>query len=266
MKTEYQEIESVNRARAIVDGNISDEKKSSFLSRMNKMTRLILTELRSNLYSIRHSSRRGSIVELDNCPDVSELSKSNNTLDKEGIALPCEIDGVVYFSQHDTSYADLLYSVSENRKDQTIETSGCMPVSLAMIVSTLTQKVVKPEHICNFSINNGFRTEESGTKHSLARAICREYGLKYKRVYLSDSPLNIISSTLAKGGLVLVSGKDSDPRTPATESGHFFVVRKITDEGKILVSDPNSYEFSLIEFLPEEIIYSASFIARIWKD
>ena len=51
---------------------------------------------------------------------------------------------VVYFSQYDSRWGSLMYG-----KTNTIAGAGCGPTSLAICVSTLTNKTVLPPDICD---------------------------------------------------------------------------------------------------------------------
>ena len=68
----------------------------------------------------------------------------------------------MYFSQYDSRWGGLMYGLTN-----TIAGAGCGPTSLAICVSTLTDTVVTPPEVCDWSVKTGHRCEGSGSYHSL---------------------------------------------------------------------------------------------------
>jgi len=69
---------------------------------------------------------------------------------------------VVYFSQYDSRWGSQMYG-----RTNTIAGAGCGPSSLAICISTLTNKTVTPPEVCEWSVKTGHRCEGSGSYHSL---------------------------------------------------------------------------------------------------
>lgn len=69
---------------------------------------------------------------------------------------------VVYFSQYDSRWGSQMYG-----RTNTIAGAGCGPSSLAICISTLTNKTVTPPAVCEWSVKTGHRCEGSGSYHSL---------------------------------------------------------------------------------------------------
>ena len=140
---------------------------------------------------------------------------------------------VVYFNQADSRWKDIAYG-----KTGTIGKSGCGPTSLAIVVSTLTDQTINPVEMSRWSYKNGHCAEGAGSYHSLIRNGAKHFGLSVEGEEASNSAE--IVQALSKGQLVIaIMGKGH-----FTSSGHFIVLRGITEEGKVLVADPISIKRS----------------------
>lgn len=140
---------------------------------------------------------------------------------------------VVYYNQLDERWSNKMYG-----KSSTIGAAGCGPTSLAIAVSTLTGKNVDPPAVCAWSVANGHRCEGNGSYHSLIPEGAKHYGLKVEK--LGRSSARELQQHLSSGHLIIaimVKGH-------FTSSGHFIVLRGITESGKVLVADPASYKRS----------------------
>ncbi|MFR3786748.1 MAG: C39 family peptidase [Agathobaculum desmolans] len=139
---------------------------------------------------------------------------------------------VVYFSQYDSRWGGLMYG-----KTNTIAGAGCGPTSLAICVSTLTNKTVLPPEICDWSVRTGHRCEGSGSYHSLIPDGAAHYNVPCRGIGRSKAAL---VKALQDGKLVIAIMSAGH----FTRGGHFIVLRSITDDGRILVADCASYERS----------------------
>ena len=140
---------------------------------------------------------------------------------------------VVYYNQGDARWGNKLYG-----KYDTIRVAGCGPTSLAIVVSTFTDKQIDPGQMSDWAYKNGYRCEGSGSYHSLIPEGARHFGLKVEGATIYEGQK--IVDALADGKLVVaIMGKGH-----FTTSGHFIVLRGITDSGKILVADPASVKKS----------------------
>ena len=144
---------------------------------------------------------------------------------------------VVYFNQLDSRWANEMYG-----RSGTIGSSGCGPTALAIAVSTLTEKMVEPPEICEWSEDNGYRCEGNGSYHSLIPNGAKHYGLKVEK--LGRSSKEELREHLSSGKLVIAIMSKGH----FTSSGHFIVLRGITEDGKVLVADPASYKKSQQEW------------------
>jgi hypothetical protein len=147
----------------------------------------------------------------------------------EGVILSSGSTQVVYFNQLDSRWADILYGTSS-----TIGEAGCGPTALAMIVSTLTGTYHDPVKMSEWAVANGYRCEGNGSYHSIIPDGARAFGLQAEGATSKDAAK--IAEALADGKLVgAIMGKGH-----FTSSGHFIVLRGVTETGKILVADPAS--------------------------
>ena len=143
---------------------------------------------------------------------------------------------VVYFSQYDSRWGSLMYG-----KTNTIAGAGCGPSSLAICISTLTNKTVTPPEVCKWSVKTGHRCEGSGSYHSLIpdgaahwSVPCRGIGQSKKELVKALQDGKLVIAIMSQGHF--------------TRGGHFIVLRGITSQGKILVADCASYERSQKEW------------------
>ncbi|MFU1797667.1 C39 family peptidase [Paenibacillus azoreducens] len=122
---------------------------------------------------------------------------------------------LVYFSQKDPRWKDIMYSI-RNDKKQTIGTSACGPTSAAMAISSLTGQTVLPTTAATYALNNGYRTNDTGTSWSYFASIAKKYGLTCKQT----GSLSEVKKALGEGKLVVASmGKGN-----FTGGGHYILL------------------------------------------
>jgi hypothetical protein len=149
--------------------------------------------------------------------------------DFSGVSFTDGATEVQYYNQLDARWKDLSYGVTS-----TIGEAGCGPTSLAIVVSSLTDRIIDPVQMCGWAYENGYLCEGSGSYHSLIPEGGRHFGLTVEGC-TADEPQRIVDA-LSSGKLVIaIMGKGT-----FTTSGHFLVMRGITADGKILVADPAS--------------------------
>ena len=153
--------------------------------------------------------------------------------------------GMEYYSQFDPRWAELAYGESD-----TIGQAGCGVVCMATVVSALTGEVHNPVELEGWSAENGYYCEGNGSYHSLVPAAATAYGLTWEGNLTAQG----IVDALAEGKLVVaVMGEGH-----FTKGSHFIILRGITGEGKILVSDSASYDRSMQEWDLEVIVGEAA--------
>lgn len=163
-------------------------------------------------------------TDLDNT--VPDIKFSDLEYLEGGIELP-------YFNQYDKRWAYDPYGQS------TIWKSGCGIASMCMILNGLIPDLnLLPPELANWSNSNGYYIYGSGTAWSIFPRLAKDYGLNIKNLS-RDNPQSILNE-LSKGHPIVVSVSPGH----FTNGGHFIVLRGITPDGQIIVSDPASLERS----------------------
>lgn len=118
--------------------------------------------------------------------------------------------------------------------DSMIGITGCGPTCLSMVVTGLTGNTQwNPARMAQYSEQNGYWVQGTGTGWELMGAGAKEFGLVVSRLPLSGET---IYRELMNGHPVICSMKPGD----FTYTGHFIVLTGIDKEGKVLLNDPNS--------------------------
>ena len=104
---------------------------------------------------------------------------------------------------------------------------------MAMVLTKMTGKKVTPVETANWSLSNGHRVKNNGTAWSFFGAIAPQYGISCTQMGVSKS--NIVDNLKAGKMLIMSMGPGH-----FTKGGHYIVLRGITEDGKIIVADPNS--------------------------
>lgn len=148
----------------------------------------------------------------------------------------------VYYCQSEAPWADAPYGPDN------IGGYGCGPTAMAMVVSTLSDTIVDPIEMAQWAYEHGYCAPGSGSRHDLIPAAAQAFGLE--GTIWEDRTVDSILSTLAAGKVfVALMGPGH-----FTSGGHFIVLRGVTLDGRILVSDPNSRQRSLVAWEPDLII------------
>ena len=139
---------------------------------------------------------------------------------------------VVYYNQTDSRWGNKMYG-----KSGTIGEAGCGPTALAIAVASLTDQKVTPYDVAQWSVANGYRCEGNGSYHSLIPDGGTHYGLTVTGIGNNSKKL---VEALQEGKLVIAIMTKGH----FTNSGHFIVLRGVTEDGNILVADPASVKRS----------------------
>lgn len=146
---------------------------------------------------------------------------------------------IVYFNQREEPWGSHPYG---NGFYSSIAANGCGPTSMAMVVSSLTDKYVTPSDMANYATAGGHvMPGDSGSYWSLFPAAASTYGLSC----LQTTSQNQINEALASGSLVVAS-MDSSLGGYWALGGHFIVLTGIDENGYISVADPWSRAKSVI--------------------
>ncbi|WP_027626231.1 C39 family peptidase [Clostridium lundense] len=181
----------------------------------------------NELTQIKNIRSQYGYEQLINANDNSYLESSG--LDFSGVSFKDGATEVVYYNQADERWKDKPYG-----KTGTIGRSGCGPTSLAIVVSSLTDKKVDPVQMSQWSYENGYYCEGVGSYHTLIPDGAKHFGLKVEGC-TSSEPQKIVDA-LAAGKLIIAIMAEGH----FTRNGHFIVLRGVTADKKILVADPVS--------------------------
>ena len=153
---------------------------------------------------------------------------------------------VVYYNQTDARWGNKLYG-----RTGTIGWEGCGPTALAIVVASMTDNKVTPYDVAQWSVQNGYRCEGNGSYHSLIPNGGEHYGLTVAKIGKDSKKL---VEALESGKLVIAIMSPGH----FTTTGHFIVLRGITEEGNVLVADPASVKRSNQEWSLGIILNEAS--------
>ena len=143
---------------------------------------------------------------------------------------------IVYFSQGDGQpWSNVSFGGGN------IASSGCSVTSLSMCISYLKGGTDKESWVYPSDIvkkiqektgnYNSFYAGNAGQSWEIFPAVAAYYGLKCTTI-----KANKITEELSKGNPVIMSCKPSE----FTNGGHFIVLTGVTDDGYIVLNDPNS--------------------------
>ena len=127
---------------------------------------------------------------------------------------------VVYYNQTDSRWGNKMYGKSGTIGE-----------------ASLTSNQVTPYDVAQWSVANGYRCEGNGSYHSLIPSGGAHYGLTVTGI--GNNSKKLVDS-LKEGKLVIAIMSKGH----FTSSGHFIVLRGVTESGKILVADPASVKRS----------------------
>lgn len=148
---------------------------------------------------------------------------------------------IVYYNQADPAWCDQPYG-----KD-TLGKYGCGPTTLAMAVSSLTDRAMTPEDAAQWAVKNGYWARRGGSYLAIVNGAAA-LGLRVDSAPECDAER--LRQELAGGKMaVALMGKGH-----FTNGGHFILLRGATLDGSILVADPNSRERSLTVWDPQLVL------------
>ncbi len=133
------------------------------------------------------------------------------------------------YNQHD--YAEPVFTWHE--RDVTVEESGCGAACVAMVVGYFEpDDAPEPDDVMSLAGELGLYRGDGLGRNAL-RLLLDEYGVEGR---WRKMDAQAIENTLRKGyPIVEYVGAGY-----FTENGHYVVLRGITEDGKLLVADPNS--------------------------
>lgn len=156
-----------------------------------------------------------------------------------GLSLLGAYQGLTYYSQADSRWANLLYTSCGNTS-QTMKSSACGPTSAAIIVSS-SKGTILPTTMANLFVANGYRTASNGTAWAAMPFIADYFDIDK---YYTTSSYSTLYSYLRQDN---DNDNQSDYFAIAacgsglwTTGGHYIAIMG-DDNGRLTVYDPYLY-------------------------
>ncbi|MCI8965610.1 MAG: SH3 domain-containing protein [Clostridia bacterium] len=165
-------------------------------------------------------------------PKTYKAQAQSNNVSGEGLSLLGAYQGLTYYNQADTRWANELYT-STNNKTQTMKSSGCGPTACAMVV-TASKGTILPTTMAKLFVDNGYRTKSDGTAWSAFSFTADYFGFNE---YYTTANYNTAMEYLEKGYYVIASCSSG----LFTTSGHFIFLTDLSND-TISVYDPYLYD------------------------
>ena len=125
-----------------------------------------------------------------------------------------------------------------------LATHGCGITSLSMVASYYNDTEITPDKLVDIDgeYKYGRYGSSSGTGHEIFEQTAGELGLPFREHlhYSNEDDLQNVVDALKEGCVVVAKAKSN---SIFTNSGHYIVLTGVTDDGKIMVNDPNKYNY-----------------------
>ena len=139
----------------------------------------------------------------------------------------------VYYNQADSRWAKHPYPAYPNYPNATIKSGGCGATSSAMIISSLTDKTIRPDTLGDIFRQKGIRVNGGTDTIKASKYISETYGIEYKRLYSDNDLIN----HLANGYVAMVNVLGG---SVFSTGGHIIFVCGYSN-GTLQVHDPYLY-------------------------
>lgn len=171
-----------------------------------------------------------SLLEKDALVEQENIAYNGDNEGK-GLDLLGKWQGLTYYSQADSRWASKLYT-STNNYSQTMKSSACGPTCAAMVVSS-SKGAILPTTMANLSVDNGYRTANSGTAWAFYPFVADYFGFKE---YHTTSSFETAMNYLSKNYYIICSCGSG----LFTSGGHYIVLAGLEGD-TIQVLDPYLY-------------------------
>ena len=143
--------------------------------------------------------------------------------------------GMKYYSQSDPRWKDLAYGTD----GATMSDTGCAPVAMSMVASSMSNKNVKPDEFAKLAEFTGMR-DETGTNSNFINLASSMYGMNSHEVINPDE--NTLIDSVSRGPTILLGVKGIGD-TPYTSAGHYVVADNYSN-GYISIKDPRGRSYN----------------------
>lgn len=158
------------------------------------------------------------------------IPSNEQTIDGDKVINKC-----VHYLQWDSKWKKVMFS-NHGAASQTIGNSGCGPSSMAMIMATWIDPKITPVEMCKFAVEDGHRSNNSGTNWSFFPAVFKKYPQFSK--YIATKSIETLKNALREGALAVCSMNSND-NCFWTKGGHYIVAVGV-DNTYIYANDPNN--------------------------
>lgn len=126
----------------------------------------------------------------------------------------------------------------------TVSGNGCGPSSLAIVYSSLTGDIWSPPEAAKWCTEKGYVAYNSSGEavgpYTIFSKATIEIGLRVDYTGCGSKDLDTALEYLDDGDLIVcVVGCNAKNNPIFTGSGHFLVIRGVTEDGKLILADPN---------------------------
>lgn len=163
----------------------------------------------------------------------------NGSSSGNGLKLLGKYQGLTYYNQADSRWANKLYTSTGN-KTQTMASSACGPTAAAMVVSS-SKGAILPTTMASLFVDNGYRTANNGTAWACWPFVADYFGFDEYYTTTSDSKmLSYLKTDKNKDGVSDYFVVASCNSGLWTTGGHYIVLVADNDS-TITVYDPYLY-------------------------
>ena len=164
---------------------------------------------------------------------------------------------LTYYNQSDARWGNYLYGGMDP-----LSTYGCGPTVMAMLITSFTGNQVLPQEVADWASSNGSWCPGEGSYHRIIMDSALSYGLK--AAPLKDITLQGIQNELNSGYLVVALMNKGH----FTQQGHFIIITRVTEDGKLRLADSNNYDNTKYDWDPsiifQELNHRASNGGPLW--
>lgn len=168
--------------------------------------------------------------------DEAQYIESNETNPVEVVSEQNECTYVEKFTE--VPYYNQLDYYNTRYGDSTVKRSGCGITCYAMVLTYLLDTEIKPDELAE--MYHKYKVK-SGSAHTLFTETTEDWGVtvekcSWKKAWGEGEVMEAL-----KNGQPIIASVGSD--SVFTDGGHFIVLYGLTEDGKILVRDPNGANY-----------------------
>lgn len=169
-------------------------------------------------------------------PGFNETFASTLTEQEREEAEALRREGFVFYRQNWSVLKNLPYG------SEGFGQCGCGPTCTAELIANLAGAAVTPDEIGERALESGCVLANGATSYDFILRTTAEYGITCTEIYAGDK--ETLFRALREGKLVLFTVGPGE----FTLGSHFMLMRGVTEDGKVLISDSYSYEHTIAEW------------------